>query len=205
MKTEISEIILRIHKNLTGNQLSVADVDLMLHASRRCDVLFVFIRGIRYPEYIVKLSRDAANKTRLANEVAALTFLESLACDSLKDTVPVALFEGIVQCHYMIVETFLKGISLNEKLYACRNSKKEIARIFSIVTDWVIVMHSKTASSPQSVPEFLDSGFWLESLAKYTSSNPQGLPGEYRGQVDALLDRSRGLPDCAIRPRVRPQ
>jgi hypothetical protein len=200
MKTELSEVIIRIHKKLTGNQLYIADISFLLHTSRRCDVLFVFIRGNPEPLYIIKLSRDSENKSRLANEANTLKSLESTASDFLKGTVPVVLYEGAAQGHYLIVETALGGMALNEQLYACRRSKNKLSRIFSLVTDWQIALHASSASSPESVSEFLDSGFWLECLEKYKSVNPQGLPREYLGQTEALSDMSKGLADCFICP-----
>jgi hypothetical protein len=200
MRTELSEIIVRIHKKQTASLLGIADISFMLHTSRRCDVLFVFVRGFSGPLYIIKLSRDAENKTRLANEAGALISLELIAPEHLQGTFPMALYEGEVHGHYLVVENFLGGTALNERLYACRKSKKELNRIFSLITDWQIALHASSACSPESVSAFLEGGFWLECLEKYKSANPQGLPGEYANQIAALLDTSKGLAECFIRP-----
>jgi hypothetical protein len=201
MRTEISEIIIGVHNKLTGDRLGIPDIEFLLHTSRRCDILCVFVRRMPGPLYIIKLSRNAENKARLANEADSLRSLGAFVSDSLKATIPVVLFEGALQGHYLIVENFLSGMAFNEKLYACRRSKEELSRIYSLITDWQIDLHTHSSSLSKSIPDFLDSGFWRESLEKYRSANPQEMPRAWLEQIEAALDKSRSLADCVI-PQV---
>ncbi|MBU1853373.1 MAG: aminoglycoside phosphotransferase family protein [Candidatus Omnitrophica bacterium] len=143
MKNRLSNIISDIHGQRRSEKLYPEDIYFALTRSRCGEILFVFIRGIKEPSYIFKISRYDNFKQLLKNEYDVLTKLNKLDF-GYQASFPIPCWNGDIKGHHVLLETACTGRSLNEYICSAQDLGNKQDTIFSFVSGFLVDLYIKT-------------------------------------------------------------
>mgnify|MGYP000144320364 CR=1 FL=1 len=153
--------ILNILNNVYGNQgkkvYDSREVYFIVNNSRCAEIIYVFSKDKRTPLCICKVALDSNLKKHLKIEASALSSFKLFDDSYLNNSVPDIIWEGDINGHYVIIESFCSGILMSEYIIQIRNSKQELENLIFSVTNWLIrIAKSKKEDSKNNSLSLMD-------------------------------------------------
>jgi len=171
MKSAILNILNSIYGSQGKKIYDSREVYFVINNSRCAEIIYVFLRDKRVPLCVCKVALDSNLKRHLKVEADALSAFKLLGDSYLINSVPAVIWEGDINSHYVIIESFCSGISMSEYIFKIRDSKQKLEKLISSVTNWLIRI-AKSKKEDNKNNKLSLTGLIKEALLGYQKAQP---------------------------------